>query len=497
MTNAPEPVPAARTDPPAGVGTGALLEGAVPVSPVIRRPAENALLAAVAVASIGCRLAASRGDLGLDEVWTLEMLRNVDSAWHIFALNHDNNHIVNSLVVYALGPTAPLIAYRLPAALAGCLALWYGCSLARRIAPGAGSIALILLGLSDFLIQYTTEARGYGYLALSTLGAWWALEEFVDRPRWSCAVTFALFSTVGLLSNLTFLFAYAGLGVYSALKLASRRNFSGRGFALHALPALTAILIYLLFVRGLAIGGGERLSLAEALVAALGGMAGVPEQNSWIAAAALAVAVVVVLAVAGECRSSPARGVFYVVTVVATPVAVLAVAGRDVLYARYFLSPILVGYVAVACQLARWIQTGRRGQVVTASLLTAYVACNAAQITRLIGTGRGQFSATVRWMAEHSPQHRVVVASNHDFRNKMLIEFYAARDVVAYRDRGVQLVYVDQPQYRASGSDWFVMGTFDRAQPFETVIEYGRGKQFDLVSVYRGVEITCALYRHK
>lgn len=293
MTNVPEPVPAARTDPAAGTGSFALSDRAVPASPAKRRPAENVWLAAIVFASIAVRFAASRGDLGLDEVWSLEMLQNVDSAWQIFVLNHDNNHIVNSLVLYALGPQAPLIAYRLPAVLAGCLALWFGVNVAQRITPGAGPVALILLGLSDFLVQYTTEARGYAYLALCTLAAWWALEEFVERPRWSCALAFTLFATAGLLTNLTFVFGYAGLGVYSAIKLASRRNFSGRAFALHALPVLTATLLYLLFVRELAIGGGERLPFTETLVDVFGGMAGVPEHGLLTLAAALVMAVMV------------------------------------------------------------------------------------------------------------------------------------------------------------------------------------------------------------
>ncbi len=72
-----------------------------------RPSGKTVLLAVVAIASVAARFAASRGDLWLDEVWSLQMLQEVDSAWQIVLLNHDNNHILNSLVMYALGPQRP------------------------------------------------------------------------------------------------------------------------------------------------------------------------------------------------------------------------------------------------------------------------------------------------------------------------------------------------------------------------------------------------------
>ena len=126
---------------------------------------ETVPLIALAVTAVALRLASTRGDLVLDEVWSLRIAVNADSPWQIVVMPVDNNHILNTLVLYALGHDAPFWAYRLPAALASSLALWFAYRLVRRQGIVATSCVLILLGLSQMLILFGTEARGYGYLA--------------------------------------------------------------------------------------------------------------------------------------------------------------------------------------------------------------------------------------------------------------------------------------------------------------------------------------------
>src|SRR5262245_23602353 len=99
-------------------------------------------LAILAVAAVGLRLAAMRGDLMLDEIWTLLILAVLESGWEIFSFNHDNNHILNSLAMYCLGPAMPPIVYRLPATVAGCAALWFGWLIGRRNGPTSGATVL-------------------------------------------------------------------------------------------------------------------------------------------------------------------------------------------------------------------------------------------------------------------------------------------------------------------------------------------------------------------
>src|SRR5258708_5091759 len=221
-----------------------------------------------------------RGDLVLDEIWMLLLEVNVESAGQIFVLNHDNNHILNPLVVYGLGFNVPPLAYRIPATLAGCLALWFGYLVGRRNGTVSGGLVLFLLGLSHVFILYGTEARGYAYLTCATLAAWWSLDKFLDQPRGRYAVGFALSVALGLLSQLPFAFAYAGFGIYSVLRLARRPGGWRLAVILHLLPILTCVLVYLTFVQGLIAGGGQKFPLDRVVLATLSLAAGAPETRT-------------------------------------------------------------------------------------------------------------------------------------------------------------------------------------------------------------------------
>ena len=49
-------------------------------------------------------VAAARGDLWLDEIWSLLFVRASRSVTDLFArFRHDNNHLLNTLFLYYLG----------------------------------------------------------------------------------------------------------------------------------------------------------------------------------------------------------------------------------------------------------------------------------------------------------------------------------------------------------------------------------------------------------
>src|SRR5574337_2175890 len=111
------------------------------------RYAATAVLLVAAAAVI--RLAASRGDLWLDEIWSCLGAWDARTALELYTcFPADNNHILNTLLLYWIGPHAGIAIYRLPAVLAGVatvgLAIWLGL---RRNRP-AGLFAGVLTGSS-------------------------------------------------------------------------------------------------------------------------------------------------------------------------------------------------------------------------------------------------------------------------------------------------------------------------------------------------------------
>jgi hypothetical protein len=461
--------------------------------------------AAVFLVALGLRLAASRGDLVLDEVWTRRIVSETDSAWKVPLLGTDNNHILNTLVVYALGLTAPPYAYRLPAALAGSIALWFGYLLARRDRPAAGLVVLTLLGFSHPLVVFCTEARGYAFLACFTLVAWWSLENYLDHPKSWSAATFAIASSLGFFSHLTFAFAYAGFGLYSVIRLWPRRGGWKKCLYLHLLPAMTFVFLYVAFIEKMGIGGGAQYPLQTTLLATFSLLAGGPERGGSAIFAAGIAALLIAVSLVFIVYGSRARGMLFLTAMFLAPTVVLWLSpwiASEVVYPRYFLVPMLFAYVAVGCFMAR--QCGGQplgkdrargagagpkgspgfGRWSASLLLAVFVICNFVPVVRLIVGGRGQYSAAVLWMAEHSAEPFVTLASDHDIRNPAMIEYYAGRERRDLSDRGRQLVYITRDRFPQEGTEWFLLHSFSGDPPHPNEFTTPTGVQYVLERVF-------------
>jgi hypothetical protein len=458
------------------------------------------LIALLVLVAAALRLAAAQGDLVMDEIWSMLLGAETGSAWQIVALNHDNNHILNTLVMFWLGVDAPPLAHRLPAVLAGCLGLVLTARVAARNQAGGGLAVLVLVGFSHLAILYSSEARGYAYLMAATPAAWWALESYIERPRLSTACAFVGAVVLGFLAHLTFLFAYAGFFVYSAIHLLRRRNGFARLVTLHLIPLLTATLLYFLYVQGMRIGGGELAALVSTVIASLSLMGGGPQFGAAAYFTAAVTASLVAVAVAGEFRLNRPRGILYVTAIVGAPALILALRSHDFLYPRYFLVPMMFAYVAVGCQLARWFQASHAGRIGVVALLLAYLGCNLVPVVRLIELGRGQYTAAVRWLAEHTEGPIVEVGGDHDFRNPLVAQYHAALAPDRYAARGKRLVYLKVAQVPPAGTEWLMRHTFDGDSPLPVQLSDRFGVRYDLQEVFPAGSIsgwTWWIYRRR
>jgi hypothetical protein len=442
------------------------------------------LTALVGITAVALRLAAARGDLVLDEIWSMLLGPEAGSVWQILRLNHDNNHILNTLVMFWLGIEAPPLVYRLPAVLSGCLALWLTARVAARSQPGASLPVLVLLGFSYLGILYSSEARGYAYLMAATPAAWWALEAHLERPRRAAALSFVLAVVLGFLAHLTFLFAYAGFFVYSAIELLPRRNGLVRFLSLHLIPVLAGTLLYFLYVEGMRIGGGEAGDLLGTIVASLSLMAGGPQSGGAAYAAALVSATLVAVSVATEMRLNRSRGILYLTAILIAPAAALALRSHNFLYPRYLLVPMLFGYVAVGRQLTRWFQRGRTARLAAMALLMIYTGCNLVPVGRLIALGRGQYTATVRWLAEQTPGPIVEVSGDHDFRNLYVAAYHAGRIPEYNPATGKQFRYLKVAQVPPQGTAWVLRHTFEGDKPPPAELTDPFGNRYDQVQSF-------------
>ena len=85
--------------------------------PTAKSGSSRAALLALGLFVIGLalRLAAGHNPLWLDEIWSVELARQASSVYEIFTrFRVDNNHLLNTLWLYSIGPADVWILYRLP-----------------------------------------------------------------------------------------------------------------------------------------------------------------------------------------------------------------------------------------------------------------------------------------------------------------------------------------------------------------------------------------------
>lgn len=382
------------------------------------------ILPVLVIAAATLRLAAARGDLWLDEIWTLALLGDLRSPFEIVDRPHDNNHPLSSLFVWFLrGFDTPLVL-RLPAVAAGTATVALGAKLA------SSRMAAFLLATSYLFVHYGSEARGhafavaFGLLALvaAARGGWRM------RSRWAAVYGPAI--ALALLGHLLAVHVFAGAVAWS---LASwRRQRIGFGPALraalwwHAGPVLFAMAYYVVFARHVVAGGAPPEALAPVLGRAIAYTFGLP----------LALGTAILVAAGGALlaagiawlwRQADDTWALYLVGVVVSPMAVFALVGQTFHFERYFLVSLALLLVLAGRMLGVLGSRGRGGAATVAVIAALFVAGQSPRIAALLRDGRGTYTAALTYLAEQTSGDVVRVGSDHETRHVMLLSYFVPR----------------------------------------------------------------------
>src|SRR5690606_26207774 len=103
------------------------------------------------------------------EVWSLLLTMDMHSPLDVLRVHHDNNHVLNTLWLYAMGLGQAEWVYRLPSLLAGTAGIVLaGVIAAEQAASDASAthrrwrsavIGSLLFGGSYMMVHYSSEAR--------------------------------------------------------------------------------------------------------------------------------------------------------------------------------------------------------------------------------------------------------------------------------------------------------------------------------------------------
>jgi hypothetical protein len=417
-------------------------------------PASFLILSLLVAAAL--RTAAATGPLWLDEIWSLELASQAKSAAAVLTETRaDNNHVLNTLYLRAVGLGRNPIVYRLPAVAFGTAAVFLGTLIASRWGRTEAVIASTLLGSSYLLVHYSSEARGYSPAIFFALLGCEVLLRNADVPRWQWIVTFWGSGLLGLLSHPIYIHFLVAVACWSFTVLsagtADWRSTTRQLAVLFGIPALLAGVVYWSMWRHLDLGGGPAYSLGGVLLQtgslALGGPA-----NGW---SELLAAILVV----GTCglaiwqlREDRFHSGLLLMLLILVPVAMAMAVRPPFLFPRYFLIAVLAVPFGVAVVLGKLFRHGQFGRFLAASLLLACIGANLLHVTRLVNVGRGQYLEALNHMARTTDEGKLTLTSDHSFGVQKLIAFYAPQMLPPCR-----VEYHRGDRWPTEGPDWLIL----------------------------------------
>lgn len=427
---------------------------------------------------------AARGELWLDEIWSLQLVGKVQSPIEIITiLVRDNNHILNTLWMYLVGEQSWWMLYRIPAVLAGIGAVILSGLIARRWGAAAALLAVVLTGLSYPLIHYSSEARGYAPMIFFAFAALLALDRFLRTRSPVAAACFAASGILGFLSHLLFIQCYAALLCWSVWRvMRSPRRWRDLGAMLarcHAAPLVALLFLYILHIRYIRPGGGPEHELLGVIADTACLAWGLPfTAASGIIALVLAGCIMVW----GFMRLRRERSdlwVFFAVQIIIAPAMFGLLAPPELLYERYFLLPLAFWLLLLVLVLADLLRRGAVFRGIAALVLIALCAGNLLHTARLLRLGRGQYIEAMTFMADHTEDKTILIAGDHDFRHRMVINFYAD-----HVPTNKQFIYKGRYIMPREGIDWYLAHSFDLVPDPALQARDRYGNAYDLAASY-------------
>jgi hypothetical protein len=453
--------------------------------------ASNTLLygttcALIVAAAVIIRICAAFNDLWMDEIWSIELVRELHSAIGVFTqTHHDNNHYLNSLFIYFLGQQGNWPGYRVLSEIAGICTIVVAWFIGARQNKWTAFFSMLLVSFSYVLILYSSEARGYTELILFCFLCFLIQQRFFERPSWKFATLFSLSAILGFTSHLTFLIFLGASLVWFWVRL-RRLNFSvskivAWAAACYAAPVGYSAALYLVDLRYLQIGGGTPISVLDGYGATLAWTFGGPNTSPFqlltgtICVAGMLWGLFVLI------RQRSDEWIFFLGAIVAFPLAMPLFEHGTLHYVRYFI--VALGFLLLLLgRVLGWLfQSGRAGKIFCGLFCSMFVALNLWDVRSLLKDGRGQISEAVNFMDQNAKEQPVSFGGEQDFRTQFMLGFYW-REMMDDKPGN----YYDHDHWPNEGPEWVVF----HEESFREPVPPGKrftdkfGNGFELVRIF-------------
>lgn len=390
----------------------------------IRSKGLLALLAAIILVGFALRLWSARGGLWVDEAWSAVMVERARTPIGIFtAINHDNNHHLNSLWMWLIGYGAPPIALRALSIATGTATILVAAAIGARTSAACASITAALVAVSPMMVDYGSEARGYAPMLLALmimirLVLRWLETPDAPPPRWRLAGL----AMLGLLAQLTLVFGIVALAIWVAVVLARDRSVdfaTTRSIRLWLPTAGAAVAIVALVLgaaaaspTGMQVGDYVPFSpdalwraLRTMVAATLGGL----DAPAWLDIVAV-LALLATLAIALYRREPVA--IFAVAAIVGLPLALALLRVGNTGMPRYFLLSSVALLLVLAGRLAESLGQRRPMRIASAAVLVVLIVAMIRDDLSQAALRRGDTGAAIATMTALAPNGATILVEH-------------------------------------------------------------------------------------
>lgn len=413
----------------------------------------------IVIIALACilRVAAGLDEFWLDEIWTWMWAQEAETSLDILTrIKHDNNHVLNTLIVDLMPPNAHWFYYRLPAMIAGALAVGFAGAVHWKKDRLESLILMFLLATNYLLIHYASEARGYGYLMLFSIAAVYLADRSFSAHRPINDLVFSLVAVLGIASHATFLFCLIAIGTWFAWRWWHDAALKQHGVATvlrcFVAPFAYGVWNYFTITSQMQIGGGSGQSIGTTVTRLLSVNFGGLAEGHWnLSIVALIGAIVLVASLIWMWQRNSHWAVLYVTALFFAPAMVLILVKPNLLFERYFLVPSIFISFVVANLMANLIRRSKLAAALVALLICGMLSGNALSTARLVRLGRAHYCDVLEIIRDEASSPNLLLSGDHDTRHSAAIDFFQRTTTADNK-----VTFILESEIPVEGVGWFL-----------------------------------------